>query len=90
MSSADQSRDWQPIETAPMDGAYRFYGLHVHNNHTGYRWFEAYYVALDTVDGQLMHPNGDNFSDWTYEDFEVWAPAPPLPSPESASEDRKS
>ena len=70
--------EWQPISTDPNDGAYRFYGLYVTNNKTGFRWFEAHYVALDDG-GQLLHPSGDNFDDWAYDDFEVWAPAPPLP-----------
>lgn len=71
--------DWQPIGTDPQDGSYRLYGLHLRNRE-GLRWFEAYYVALDTVEGTVLTPSGDIFSDWDYTDFEVWADAPQPPS----------
>jgi hypothetical protein len=71
--------EWQPMETEPGDGAFRFYGLHCEHNRTGFKWFEVHYVALDDT-GQLVEPSGDSFSTWAYDDFEVWceAPLPPL------------
>lgn len=77
--------EWQPIASAPLDGAFRFYGLYVTYRQTGFRWFEAHYVALDSEIG-LISPSGDGFSDWSYEDFEVWAPAP-MPPADGVAED---
>lgn len=68
---------WRPIETAPNDSAFRWYGLHV-THASGYSWFEAHYVQHDD-DGQMRLPSGDDFSDWAYDDFECWAPAPAPP-----------
>jgi len=69
--------EWQPIVTAPQDGAFRLYGLQVQHNR-GHCWFEVHYLAL--VDGELIHPSGDLFDDWAYEDFERWAEAPTWPA----------
>jgi hypothetical protein len=67
-------RGWQPIETAPQDGDFYFYGLNVkHAN--GSEWFEAYFLHRDE-EGQMLEANGDVFSAWGHDDFEVWAPAP--------------
>lgn len=69
---------WNPMDTEPRDGAFRLYGIHVkHIN--GSEWFEVHYVAKDD-DGQMIEPSGDAFSDWSFEDFEVWADAPSPPA----------
>ena len=65
--------DWQPMNTAPTDGKFYLYGLHVSRNRHG--WFEVWYLAMDE-EGQLVESSGDRFSTWNYDDFEVWAPAP--------------
>jgi hypothetical protein len=70
--------EWHPIARDPRDGKFRFYGLFVKNERTGFKWFEAYYVAEDD-DGQLIDSSGDHFSDWTMDDFQFWADAPPQP-----------
>ena len=80
--------EWHPMP-APRDGNFRFYGLHVSNNRTGFRWFEAHYVAEDDT-GQMVEPSGDSFSDWSFEDFEVWADAPSLPAEEAAPQSKLS
>jgi hypothetical protein len=66
--------EWQPIKTAPTDGKFYLYGLHV-NNRGGHSWFEVWYLSRDE-DGELIETSGDQFSTWSYDDFEVWAPAP--------------
>ena len=71
------AHQWQPIATAPRDEAFRLYGLNVRHRN-GHQWFEVHYVAL--VDGDLIHPSGDCFSDWHYDDFEFWADAPAWPA----------
>lgn len=65
---------WQPMATEPNDGKFRLYGLHV-TNRSGFTFFEAHYVALND-DGQLIEPSGDNFDDWAFDDFIVWADVP--------------
>lgn len=73
--------EWQPMTSEPNDGKFRFYGLFVEHNKTGFEWFEAHYVAQND-DGQLILPSGDNFDDWAFDDFTVWADAPtPPPHP---------
>lgn len=67
---------WHPMSTHPYDGNFRLYGLHVTNNN-GFKWFDVHYLAMD--DGQLVEPCGDYFSNWNFEDFEVWADASPPP-----------
>ncbi len=64
---------WSPMRTEPLDGNFRLYGLNV-KHRSGYKWWEVHYVAY--VDGELIHPSGDSFSEWSFEDFEMWAPAP--------------
>ena len=66
--------DWQPMNTAPTDGKFYLYGLHV-NSRNRHGWFEVWYLAADE-EGQLVESSGDRFSTWNYDDFEVWAPAP--------------
>lgn len=70
---------WRDIATAPNDSSFRWYGLHVQHT-AGHGWFEAHYVCHDD-DGQMRLPSGDNFDDWAFIDFEVWAPAPLPPAP---------
>jgi hypothetical protein len=70
--------EWQDIETAPKDGRFRLYGLTVNSSRIG-EFFEAHYLAL-TEDGELVHPSGDLFDDWHYNDFEVWADIPQPPN----------
>jgi hypothetical protein len=65
---------WQPIETEPDDGSLRLYGLHVRHA-DGHNWFEIHYLSR-ADDGEMIQPSGDNFVDWTFDDFEVWAEAP--------------
>jgi hypothetical protein len=73
--------EWQPMATEPNDGEFRLYGLFVTNNVNGFTWFETHYVALND-DGQLVEPSGDNFDDWAFDDFKVWADVPqPLDVP---------
>jgi hypothetical protein len=75
-----ESGAWQPIETAPKDGNFRLYGLNCKTGSAGtgalaqHEWFEVHYLAL--VDGDLILPSGDVFTDWHYDDLEFWAPAP--------------
>lgn len=69
--------EWQPMNTEPNDGAFRFYGLHC-KSADGFEWFEAHYVSLNN-EGQLVLPSGDNFDDWAFADFECWVPAPTPP-----------
>lgn len=64
---------WQPMRTEPQDGNFRLYGLNV-NHRNGHSWFEVHYLAY--VDGEMIEPSGDNFTDWSFENFEMWAPAP--------------
>jgi hypothetical protein len=75
----DITAQWQPIETDPGDGSFHFYGLHVVNPR--HKWFEVYYLARDEVDGEMIQSSGDPFSEWSFEDFEVWSPAPVQPPP---------
>lgn len=74
-----ERQEWQPIATAPNDGSFRLYGLHVRSRSLPAGWFEVYYLALDE-DGALLETSGDPFGTWTYDDFEVWADAPAPPS----------
>lgn len=71
--------EWQPMSSEPGDGNFRFYGVHVQNK-SGFKWFEAHYVARDDETGEMISPSGDHFSEWSYEDFEVWADAPQPPA----------
>jgi hypothetical protein len=66
--------EWQPIKTAPSDGNFYLYGLRVDGRRGG-SWFEAYYLRRDD-DGELFESSDDQFSTWSYDDFEVWALAP--------------
>lgn len=70
---------WQDIASAPNDSDFRWYGLHV-KHRGGHEWFEAHYIAHDD-NGQMIEPNGDGFTDWSFENFEFWCNAPPLPAP---------
>lgn len=76
---------WAPIKTEPDDGNFRLYGLWVtHRN--GHSWFEVHYVAH--VDGELIEASGDQFSTWSFEDFELWAPAPQFVSADGEAADK--
>lgn len=69
---SDASREaWRPIKTAPKDGNFHFYGLHVTNPRM--TWFEAYYLARNE-EGEMIQTCGDPFSEWSFDDFEVWSP----------------
>ena len=74
--SDQRGSGWQPIETEPGDGNFRFYGLHIVSKQM--TWFEAYYLARNE-EGEMVQTCGDPFSEWSFEDFEVWAPAPVPP-----------
>ena len=82
--SKPEGDGWQPMATEPRDNRFRLYGLNVTNNRTGFTWFEVHYVAQDD-DGQMVEPSGDAFSDWSYDDFEVWADAPQPPQSDATT-----
>lgn len=72
--------DWKQLP-APGDGKFRLYGLTVNHKESD-QFFECYYLAIDEG-GDLVHPSGDVFDDWSLNDFEVWADAPQPYDPEA-------
>lgn len=70
--------EWQPIGKDPCDGKFRLYGLHV-KHRTGSEWFEAHYLSFDSS-GEMLEPSGDIFTDWSWNDFEVFSECPPQPT----------
>jgi hypothetical protein len=75
--------EWQPIETEPGDFNYRLYRLTVQSSRdgrVGHEWVEIHYLARDQDTGDMLDASGDVFSDWGFDDFEHWAPAPTMPA----------
>ena len=68
--------EWQPIETAPKDGAVHVRGLFVRNSRLGTTRWEVIAGYLDEF-GEFVDHNGD--SPWRSEDYEYWTPLPEPP-----------
>ena len=69
--------EWQPIETAPKDGAPHIRGLWVTSSKTGESWWEAICGFIDD-DGDFVDHDGN--APWYPEDYNYWLPLPEPPS----------
>ena len=66
---------WQPISTAPKDGAF-IAAVHVHNNGVPKFW-EMHIVWRDEDTGNIAD---ECERGWTLEDYSHWQPLPAPPS----------
>ena len=72
-----RGKGWQPIETAPKDGALILAAIHIHCSDGTAAW-QRHAIYFD-AERNITYTDGGDETGWDFDDYQYWMPLPAAP-----------